>query len=57
MAVITQRLDTVRWLVAHGADPSRTDQIHNGTPVGWAEHNLRDSEVHRFLAGLPMPPT
>jgi ankyrin repeat protein len=54
MAVMAQRLDCVRWLVERGADLSRTDQIHHGTPLGWAEHSARDSAVHRFLSRQQM---
>jgi hypothetical protein len=49
LAVMARRLETARWLVAHGADLDRRDQIHHGTPLGWAEHNCRDSAIHRFL--------
>jgi len=48
-AVIRQRLDVITWLIEHGADPGRRDGIHNGTPLSWAAHNARDSDVHRYL--------
>jgi hypothetical protein len=51
LAVVGRRLDTARWLVAHGADLARRDQIHHGTPAGWAEHTCRDSALHRLLEG------
>ena len=52
LAVITGRVDVARWLVEHGADLSLRDGIHNGTPLGWAEHTARDSDVHHFLERL-----
>jgi hypothetical protein len=52
LAVLGGRLEVVRWLVSQGADLNRRDQIHHGTPLGWAEHNFRDSAIHRFLEGV-----
>jgi hypothetical protein len=52
VAVMGQRLEVARWLVEHGADRELRDQIHHGTPLGWAAHNFRDSAVHRYLASL-----
>jgi ankyrin repeat protein len=52
LAVMGRRLETARWLVAHGADRDRRDQIHHGTALGWAEHNCRDSAIHRLLEDL-----
>ena len=31
-----------RWLIAHGADPTRTDARFEGTPAGWAAHAGHD---------------
>jgi hypothetical protein len=50
LAVITNRVDAARWLVEHGADLEARDEIHNGTPLGWAAHNRKGSEVHAYLA-------
>ncbi|HVS85164.1 MAG TPA: ankyrin repeat domain-containing protein [Gaiellaceae bacterium] len=33
------RLSTVRLLLERGADASLRDRIHDGMPIGWAEHN------------------
>jgi ankyrin repeat protein len=55
MSVITQRVDAARWLIDHGADASRQDQIHHGTPLGWAAHSYRDAPIHQYLAGLQLP--
>jgi hypothetical protein len=52
MTVITRRTETARWLVERGADRSRRDQIHHGTPLGWAEHTARDSAIHEYLKAL-----
>jgi ankyrin repeat protein len=51
-AVIRDRVDVARWLVAHGADVTRRDHIHNGTPLGWAQHNLAGSAIHTYLRGI-----
>ncbi len=48
-AVIARRLDVARWLVERGADVMVRDRIHDGTPLGWAEHTARGSDLHRFL--------
>src|SRR5438477_365263 len=37
-SVIRRRVDVARWLVEHGADLTLRDRIHDGTPLGWAEH-------------------
>jgi len=37
-AVAQGRLDTVRWLVGHGARTDIADTLHGGTPLGWARH-------------------
>ncbi|MDQ2686492.1 MAG: ankyrin repeat domain-containing protein [Armatimonadota bacterium] len=31
--------DMVRFLLEHGADPTREDRTYHSTPAGWAEHN------------------
>ena len=41
------RPSTVQLLLAAGADPTRRDRIHDGTPAGWARHL-----GHTMLAGL-----
>ena len=51
-SVIRRRVDVARWLVEHGADLTLRDRIHDGTPLGWAEHSFRGSEIHRYLEGL-----
>ena len=33
------RLSTVQLLLARGADATLRDRIHDGLPIGWAEHN------------------
>ena len=52
LSVITQRLDVARWLVEHGADLEARDGIHNGTPLGWAEHTAPGSAIHDWLRNL-----
>jgi Ankyrin repeats (3 copies) len=41
-AVAAGRLDVVRWLLDHGADPALRDAVHRRTAVGWA-----GGEAHR----------
>jgi hypothetical protein len=53
LAVAARRLHVVRWLVEHGADPTRRDGIHDATPLGWAEHVQPGSELHRYLESAP----
>jgi hypothetical protein len=31
-------LDTVRWLVEHGARTDIADTVYGGTALGWAQH-------------------
>jgi hypothetical protein len=50
--VIRQRVDVARWLVEHGADISRTDGIHHGTPLGWAERIAKGGAVYDYLQAL-----
>ena len=52
LAVMCQRVDVARWLVEHGAGLTPRDRIHNGTPLGWAEHNFRGSGIHRYLESV-----
>jgi len=40
-AVVSGRLDVVRWLLDRGADASVRDAIHGRTPVGWAGGEAR----------------
>lgn len=51
-AVVNDRVETARWLVEHGADLEARDEIHHGTPLGWAEHNRKGGAVHQYLARL-----
>lgn len=55
-AVIRQRLDVAEWLVEHGADLSRRDGIHHGTPLGWAEHNAPGTPVQAYLSAASRSP-
>lgn len=52
LAVMGQRLDVAQWLVERGADRELRDQIHHGTPLGWAAHNFKDSAIHAYLNSL-----
>lgn len=52
MTVITRRLETARWLIAHGANVALTERIHHGTPLGWAEHSAAGSPIHAYLKSL-----
>jgi ankyrin repeat protein len=47
-AVQFGRPSTVELLLARGADPEIRDDIHSGTPIGWAAHQGRD-EIVRVL--------
>lgn len=47
-AVQFDRASTVELLLARGADPEIRDDIHWGTPLGWAGHQGRD-EIARLL--------
>jgi ankyrin repeat protein len=59
-AVYTGSLDTVKALVEAGASLALKDGIHEGTPLGWAEHMkreeiaayLRERELHALRVGL-----
>jgi hypothetical protein len=48
-AVIRRRLDVTQWLIERGADTSRRDRIHDGTPLGWAEHNAAGEPITAYL--------
>lgn len=37
-AAWTNRAESVRWLLAHGADPTLRDSTYQGTPADWARH-------------------
>jgi Ankyrin repeats (3 copies) len=47
-AVQFDRASTVQLLLARGADPEIRDDIHGGTPLGWAAYQGRD-EIARLL--------
>jgi ankyrin repeat protein len=47
LAVSRQRLDVARWLLERGADPSLRDGVHDGTPLGWAEHEAAGGDPAR----------
>jgi hypothetical protein len=51
-AVMSDRAETARWLVEHGAGLDARDEIHHGTPLGWAEHSRKGSAVHAYLASV-----
>ncbi len=44
-AAYSGRADSVRHLLAHGADPGRRDTRFDGTPLGWCRHR-RDEIGH-----------
>jgi ankyrin repeat protein len=48
-AVCSGSLDTVKVLVDGGADLERRDSAWNGTPRGWAEHYIQNSDAARRL--------
>src|SRR5207248_1542726 len=56
LAVIRQRVSVARWLVERGADLSRSDGIHNRTPLGWAEHTAKGSAIHDYLQAAQARP-
>lgn len=45
-AVSSGSLDAVRVLVEAGADLGATDHVHQATPLGWAEHFVRERRAH-----------
>ncbi len=44
------RVDAVRWLVEHGADPRVRDTAHASTPLGWADFNGKPEVVEYLKA-------
>ena len=50
-AVWKGRLDTVRWLVEHGARPDIADTVHGGTALDWARHEGH-TDIVRYLDSL-----
>lgn len=46
-AVWSGSLDAVKVLVEAGADLSRRDTIHDGTPLGWAEYGAQQQKESR----------
>ena len=38
LAAQDNRVDVIRLMLARGADPTITDELHGSTPAGWAEH-------------------
>jgi peptide-methionine (S)-S-oxide reductase len=60
-AVCSGSLETVKVLVAAGADLNRQDSVWQGTPLGWAnhyvesaspEHRAKYAEIAAYLRGL-----
>jgi hypothetical protein len=43
-AVASGSLDSVRVLVEAGADPTRKDSAWGGTPLGWAQYYVKETE-------------
>jgi len=43
-------LPTVRHLLAHGADPTIRDEVHNSSVIGWADFRKRDA-LRDYLLG------
>ena len=52
LAVILDRVDTLRWLVEHGADLTVREDLYGSTPLGWTEHNRKGSAAHAYLLGV-----
>jgi len=52
-AACAGHLDTVRLLIARGADPRIRDTIYHGDALGWAEHCGRP-EIAAYLRSLPI---
>jgi hypothetical protein len=55
LAVIRRRVDVATWLVAHGARLDLRDQIHHGTPAGWAAHNAAGAPIDAYLRSVTPP--
>jgi len=53
-AVSGNHPDMVRLLVERGARLDRRDTIHDGTPLGWAEH-LGRTEIAAYLHSVGAP--
>jgi len=51
-AVWSGNPEAVRLLLAAGADPSATDKIYEGTPLGWALHGLGETTDPKQKEGL-----
>jgi hypothetical protein len=51
-------LDRIRELLAAGADPSVTDDVHGGTPLDWAEYAYQEeaAALLRRHGSQPEPP-
>jgi Ankyrin repeats (3 copies) len=47
-AVYSGSLDAVKVLVEAGADMSKRDSVHDGTPLGWAEYGKKE-EIATYL--------
>ncbi|WP_328331110.1 ankyrin repeat domain-containing protein [Kribbella sp. NBC_00382] len=47
-AAFAGHLDTVKKLIALGADPTLVEPAYNSTPRGWAEHNHQQEVVDYF---------
>ncbi len=52
-AAFANQLDTVRWLVEHGARTDIRDTMWNGTPLGWAEHGGHDAVAQYLRHAAP----
>jgi ankyrin repeat protein len=50
LAVSAGLAETVRFLVERGADTTLRDEVHDATPLGWAEH-LGDAACRDALSG------
>jgi ankyrin repeat protein len=50
-AVFSGSLDTVKVLVGAGAELHTKDRIHQGTPLGWADH-LQQGAIADYLRGI-----
>ena len=51
VAVWKGQVATVRWLVEHGARIDIKDNLHGGTPLGWARHEGH-AAIARYLESL-----
>ncbi len=62
-AAFTGRADSVRHLLARGADPSRRDTRFGSTPLGWCRHQQEQTgpdhghdEAEQILAPITPEP-